>query len=74
MQTQVHANLECCISVQSFKYIHKYVYKGHDQTTMAIGEKKDEIQQYIDARYVSTSEAVWRLLHYDMHEETPNVV
>ena len=28
----------------------------------------------IDAHYVSTSEACWRLFHYDMHEEKPNVV
>ncbi|KAJ3858097.1 hypothetical protein EV359DRAFT_88275, partial [Lentinula novae-zelandiae] len=41
---------------------------------MGIGENNDEIQQHIDSRYVSTSEAVWWLFHYWMHEEKPNVV
>ena len=41
-----HANMECSISVKAFKYLHKYIYKGHDCTTMAIGKSKDEIEQY----------------------------
>ena len=39
-----------------------------------MGESKDEIKQFLDSRYVSASEAVWRLFHYQMHEEKPNVV
>ena len=27
---QAHINAEICTSVKSIKYIHKYVYKGHD--------------------------------------------
>ena len=69
-----HSNLECCISVKSFKYIYEYVYKGHDCTTMGFGQTQDEIQQYLEARYVSASEATWRLFQYQMHEEFPNVV
>ena len=71
---ECHVNMECCISVKSFKYIHKYVYKGHDRTTMGFGETLDEIQLYLDSRYVSASEATWRLFRFNMHEETPNVV
>jgi hypothetical protein len=71
---ECHANLECCISVKAFKYIHKYVYKGHDRTTMGFGETQDEIKLYLDSRYVSASEATWRLMRFKMHEETPNVV
>jgi hypothetical protein len=71
---ECHANLELCISVRAFKYIHKYVYKGHDRATMGLGENDDEIQQHLDARYVSASEAIWRLFRYAMHDEEPNVV
>jgi Helitron helicase-like domain at N-terminus len=63
-----HCNLECCISVKAFKYIHKYVYKGHDRTSIGIAEDIDEIKDYLDARYVSASEATWRLMHYRMHD------
>ncbi|PIA31382.1 hypothetical protein AQUCO_05000049v1 [Aquilegia coerulea] len=47
-----HINVEICASVRAVKYIHKYIYKGHDKTTMVVGAEDDEIQQYLDARYV----------------------
>jgi len=74
LMLECHANLESCMSVKAFKYIHKYIYKGHDRITMAFGEQNNEVSQYLDARYVSTSEAVWRLLHFSMHSEKPTVV
>ena len=41
---------------------------------MGFGQTQDEIQQYLDARYVSALEATWRLFRYQMHEEFSNVV
>jgi hypothetical protein len=35
---------------------------------------RDEIREYQDCRYVSASEAAWRLLAFDMHREQPNVM
>ena len=49
---QCHINLECVISVKSIKYIYKYVYKGHDRTTMQFGRAQDEIKIYLDARFI----------------------
>ena len=74
LQWRSHANLECCISIKSTKYIHKYICKGHDRTTMGIGTNQDEVQLYLDSRYISASEACWRIFHYDMHEEQPNII
>src|SRR5271154_5820754 len=31
-----HINVEICASVEAVKYIHKYIYKGHDRTTIEI--------------------------------------
>ncbi len=46
------------------KYLFKYVYKGHDRATVEIGKNAQEqtksinkIRLYLDARYVSASEA-----------------
>ncbi|CAI2198442.1 14812_t:CDS:1, partial [Funneliformis geosporum] len=36
-------------------------------------EPIDEIKMYLDARYISTSESIWRIFHYRMHNHTPNV-
>ncbi|OBZ88918.1 hypothetical protein A0J61_03046 [Choanephora cucurbitarum] len=34
-------------------------------------EQTDEIQRFIDARYVSASEACWRLFSFSLHDEFP---
>ena len=36
-------------------------------------EAQDEIQQYVDARYVSASEACWRIFGFSQHGDTPSV-
>ena len=33
-----HINVESIASVKAVKYIYKYVYKGHDRTTMQLAE------------------------------------
>ena len=52
-----HINVKVCAGIRCVKYIHKYIYTGHDQTTMVLGGG-DEIQQYLDARYIGSPEAV----------------
>ena len=69
-----HINFEVCTSIRAVKYIHKYIYKGHDGTAMQIGNEADEIKQHADARYIGAPEAAWRLFGMNMHEERPNVV
>ena len=54
-----HINVEVCCSVKSVKYLYKYVYKGHDAAVAEVS--RDEIKEYINARYVSAQEAVWRI-------------
>ena len=57
-----HINLESITSVKAIKYIYKYVYKGHDSTTMQFRTCRDEIKLYLDACYVSSCEAMWEAL------------
>jgi hypothetical protein len=65
--------VEVCASVQAIKYIHKYVYKGTDRTTIAVTATDDEITRYVHARYVSPCEAIWRLFEFPTHQEFPPV-
>jgi len=69
-----HINMECILSIKAIKYIYKYVYNGHDRTTMEFGTCQDEIKLYLDSRYVSACESLWRLYQFKMHEESPNIV
>ena len=41
-----HINVEICSSIQSCKYLYKYVYKGPDMASVGIdiGDKGDEIK------------------------------
>ena len=69
-----HINVECIASIKAIKYIYKYVYKGHDHTTMEFGNSEDEVKLYLDAHYVSACEGCWRIYHFWMHEEKPAVI
>ncbi|KAG5556991.1 hypothetical protein RHGRI_007293 [Rhododendron griersonianum] len=68
-----HINVEVCAGLQCVKYIHKYIYKGYDCTTMVLGGD-NEIQQYLDARYIGPPEAACRIFGHRFHEEVPAVV
>jgi len=71
-----HINVEVCSTIRAVKYLYKYVCKGYDRASVAFDgaeEAVDEIQRHIDARYVSMSEAVWRVFVFDLHDQCPAV-
>ena len=70
-----HINVEICSSIQAVKYLYKYVYKGHDRANVLIDNPStiDEVQVYLDARYISAPEATWRLLANKMHDGSPPI-
>ena len=74
---QAHINVEYCNSVKSIKYICKYVNKGSDQAVFGLegdGASRDEIKRYLLGRYISSNEAVWRILNFSIHERFPTVM
>lgn len=69
-----HINVELCNSVKSIKYICKYVNKGSDQAAFRLENEWDEVSKYESGRYISTSEAAWRIFCFPIHERFPPVV
>ena len=70
-----HINVEFCNSVKSIKYVCKYVNKGSDMAMVGLQhDQNDEITCYQIARYISSNEAVWRLLNFPIHERYPAVI
>lgn len=67
-----HINVEVCSSIKSVKYLYKYLYKGHDRAALQV-TNNDEISQYLDARWISSSEACWRIFGFDMSHINPSV-
>jgi len=68
-----HINVECAVSLGSFKYAFKYIHKGSDRISLTIN-RRDEITRHLTGRYVGTSEAAWRTFHFPTHGIVPNVV
>ncbi|XP_071699577.1 uncharacterized protein [Rutidosis leptorrhynchoides] len=72
---QSHLNVEWCNKVASISYLFKYINKGNDRiTTQLYDQETDEIKEYYDCRYVSSCEAIWRILKFDIHHHCPTVI
>lgn len=71
---KAHINVEYCNSVKSIKYICKYVFKGGDMAVFGLSNQNDEITQFQLGRYISSNEAIWRILGFNIHERYPTVV
>ncbi|CAL0312721.1 unnamed protein product [Lupinus luteus] len=71
-----HINVEVCSSIKSIKYLYKYVYKGPDRVAMEVhkGINTDEIQQYVDARWICAPEALWKIFGFNLYQLYPSVV
>ena len=72
-----HINVESCSSIKSIQYLFKYQYKGSVQATMQIIQKQqnhDEVQRFLNTRYVSSMEATWRIFNFDICAVKPNVL
>ena len=85
-----HINLEICNSIQAVKYLYKYVYKGSDHVSMSMEtsentlnnqilppnpvKAKNEIKNFTDSRYVSASEASWRIFNFKNNNQYPSTV
>ncbi|XP_074106305.1 uncharacterized protein LOC141532045 [Cotesia typhae] len=70
---KAHINVEHCNSVKSIKYICKYINKGSDQASFTV-EDLDEVKKYQSGRYISSSEAVWRIFRFQIHDRFPSVM
>ncbi|GBM82666.1 hypothetical protein AVEN_42526-1 [Araneus ventricosus] len=73
-----HINVEVCASVKSVKYLYKYVYKVHDAASVKIQKEgaldHDEILSFVEGRYVSAPEAMWRLNEFNLSHKSHTVV
>ncbi|XP_026384262.1 uncharacterized protein LOC113279821 [Papaver somniferum] len=73
-----HINLEVCFTVQSVKYLYKYVYKGPDCIYFRVQpvqpeSENNEVTRYINARWVCAQEEMWRIYRFAMNKMYPSV-
>jgi hypothetical protein len=78
LKYQAHINMEWCNQRTSIKYLFKYIHKGYDRISATVVgnngvQQFDEIKQYLDCRYISPSEACWRIFGFSIHGRRPAV-
>ncbi|KAL4619591.1 hypothetical protein ACB092_06G090900 [Castanea dentata] len=69
-------NVEICCSIECVKYLYKYVYKCPDRVSTEIRPipNYDEVQQYIDARWVCALEACWKIFVFPIDIRMPSAL
>ncbi|XP_047949399.1 uncharacterized protein LOC125195266 [Salvia hispanica] len=81
MKYRGHINVEWCNQSQSIKYLFKYINKGYDRVTTSFFQSGaegaepnlDEVSLYYDCRYISSCEAAWRILGFEIQYKDPSV-
>ncbi|KAE8230528.1 hypothetical protein CF326_g4466 [Tilletia indica] len=76
-----HAHIDFSVSLESFVYIFKYIHKGPDYVDFRFAEPAEGFEEtatraaddYIRARYLSATEATWRLMAFDLTSKVPSV-
>ncbi|GKB57046.1 DNA helicase [Tanacetum coccineum] len=84
---RAHINVEYCGWSMLIKYLFKYISKGPDRILGKIEKsveyaststserhiQVDEIQNYVDGRFICPFEACWRIFEYPIHRREPAV-
>ena len=84
LKYNAHINVEICTTVSAVKYLYKYVYKGHDKAIVEFRsvdnadnsgpKRKDEVANYLEARYISATVSCDRIFAYELHANMPHVM
>jgi len=87
LKYNAHLNVEICTSIKAIKYLFKYVTKGADRARVAFSAEsaasdeaevpaavaRDEVQEYVDARFVTPTEAMWRIFELPMYFQSHTI-
>ena len=73
-----HINVEITSSLKSIKYLFKYLHKGLDMARLNVSvvdnvQVYNEFEHFVDCRYLSAGEAVWKLFDFDMFYQSHTV-
>ncbi|CAN7101254.1 unnamed protein product, partial [Brassica rapa subsp. narinosa] len=74
---KAHINVEWCCKTSAIKYLFKYITKGVDRALALLEQEHlelDEIDRFLECRYISACEASWRLFSFHIHHNQPSVM
>ncbi|KAJ8976679.1 hypothetical protein NQ317_004763 [Molorchus minor] len=73
-----HINVECVSNINSVKYLYKYFFKSVDMALVRIvvNDRQqvnyNEIETFLNARYMAPPEAAWHILQFPLIEKHPH--
>ena len=70
-----HINVEYCASTYAIIYLFKYLMKGNKKVVMFLNnlddvDEDDEIKIHLRGRMLSSTEAFWRIMDYNIYPST----
>jgi hypothetical protein len=71
-----HINVEVDASVNIVCYLFKYIFKGTDTAAVQLVTQNNEaadLQQFLNVKYTSSTEAAWGFLQYHRQRMSPAV-
>ena len=78
LRYQCHMNvLICTTKISSIRYLFSYTTKGVNMATLKATFEScgcDEVQRYVNGRYISAPEAFWRLFQFSILEISPSTM
>ena len=81
-------NVEICSTINSCKYLYKYVYKGPDMASVQVVQnqgdpadisldtqprEQDEIKKFVNLQFITASETYWNISGNDVHGREPSI-
>jgi hypothetical protein len=82
LRNDSHINTEDVATVLAVKYLYKYISKGPDRAIVQftkIGDTGtecmvDEVKQFLDCRYLSAAESIWKMYGFAVHGKSHTVM
>jgi hypothetical protein len=74
-----HIYADICLITTIFLYLFKYLFKGPDRARFSLHqldstrEDVDEYRDYVNARYLSATEAIYRIFNFESVYKNPSV-
>ena len=66
-------NIKIYTSIKAIKYIHKYIYKGNDYTTLRL-INSNKVNKYLQGYYIGPFKAIQQLFKFFIYKKFPPII